>query len=438
MTTTLITNGTLVTLNQEGSIIENGSVLIDGSVIVAAGHLDGVAADRTINAAGRVVMPGLINTHHHLYSTLARGFSPPGEPASNFQEILARMWWKLDLALDANDVYYSAMLPLIESIRAGCTTIIDHHASPSCGEGSLDTIEKAFREAGLSGCLCYEVSDRNQPGEGIAENIRFIKKTAESGDAQISALFGLHASMTLSPATLERCAAEGKALDTGFHVHIDEAECDARASRRAFGDLPIDRFMNNGILGPGSLFAHGIHLDERGWNLLADTNSMMVTNPESNMNNGLAVTPLLELMKAGILIGLGTDGMSNTMIAQARAAYLIQRAVRRDPRVAFVEACQLLLTNNRLIAERVFEEPRGRLVEGHLADIAIFDYTPFTPFDESTFYGHLLFGLVNAPVVTTIARGKVVMENGIIPHLDEIGIRRKAVEQARAMWKRIT
>jgi cytosine/adenosine deaminase-related metal-dependent hydrolase len=191
------------------------------------------------------------------------------------------------------------------------------------------------------------------------------------------------------------------------------------------------------MAGPGSLFAHGIHLDERGWGLLADTGSMMVTNPESNMNNGLGTTPLLELLQAGILLGLGTDGMSNSLIAQARAAYLIQRAVRRDPRVAFVEACKLLLTNNRLIAERVFEEPRGRLVEGHLADIIVLDYVPFTPFDPSTFYGHLLFGLINAPVTTTMCRGNIVMENGMIPHLDETGIRRKAVEHARALWKRI-
>lgn len=437
MTSTLITNGTLVTLNQEGSIIEHGSVLIEDSSIVAAGHLDGVAADRTIDAQGRIVMPGFINVHHHLYSTLARGFSPPGEPAQNFKEILERLWWKLDAALNPDDVYYSAMLPMIESIRAGCTTIIDHHASPSCCDGSLDIVERAFREAGLNGCLCYEVSDRNRPGEGIEENIRFVKKCRASGNPQISALFGLHASMTLGPETLERCAAEGKSLDTGFHVHIDEAECDAKESVRLFGGRPIDRFMNAGLLGAGSLFAHGIHLDERGWTMLAETGSMMATNPESNMNNGLAVTPLLELLRAGILVGLGTDGMSNALIAQARAAYLVQRAVRRDPRVAFVEACKLLLTNNRLIAERVFEEPRGRLVEGHLADIAIIDYTPFTPFDESTFYGHLLFGLVNAPVITTIARGRIVMENGIISHLDETGIRRKAIEQARAMWKRI-
>lgn len=437
MTSTLITNGTLVTLNDQGSIIPGGSVLVRGSTIEAVGQLDGVTADRTIDAGGRIVMPGFINVHHHLYSTLARGFSPPGEPARNFKEILERLWWKLDYALDAEDVYVSAMLPMIEAIRAGCTTIIDHHASPSCCDGSLDIVERAFREAGLSGCLCYEVSDRNKPGEGIEENIRFIRKCHASGDPQISALFGLHASMTLGPDTLARCAAAGEELGVGFHVHIDEAECDASESRRKYGALPIDRFVQAGITGPGSLFAHGIHLDERGWSMLAESGSMMATNPESNMNNGLAVTPLLELLDAGILVGLGTDGMSNAMIAQARAAYLVQRAVRRDPRVGFVEACRMLLANNRLIADRVFAEPRGRLAEGRLADIILLDYTPFTPFDASTFYGHLLFGLVQAPVSLTMARGRVVMENGKIPHLDEEAIRRRTVERARALWKRI-
>ncbi len=437
MTTTLITNGTLVTLDREGSIIENGSVLIDGTAIVAAGVLDGVAADRTIDAGGRMVMPGFINVHHHLYSTLARGFSPPGEPARNFKEILERLWWKLDRALTTTDVYYSAILPMIEAIRAGCTTIIDHHASPACTDGSLDVIESAFREAGLNGCLCYEVSDRNRTGDGVDENIRFIRKCRASGDPQISALFGLHASMTIGDETLERCAAEGKALAAGFHVHIDEAECDAEESLRQFGALPIDRLARAGILGPKTILAHGIHLDARGRKMIAESGSMMATNPESNMNNGLAATPVLEILKEGILLGLGTDGMSNAMIAQARSAYLIQRAVHRDPRVAFVEACTMLLNNNRTMVDRLFAEPRGSLASGHLADIIILDYVPFTPFEASTFLGHLLFGLVNAPVTMTMCRGKVLMQDGVIPHLDEKGIRCKAVEQARALWKRI-
>ena len=164
MSSLLITNGHLVTLDEDNRFIENGSVYIEGDRIVDVGDFaaDTYPADRTIDAGGNLVMPGLINAHHHLYSTFARGFTPPGPPAQNFEENLKNLWWKLDAALDAEDVYYSALLAIMHAARAGCTTIIDHHASPSCCDGSLDQVERAFRDVGLSGCLCYEVSDRNR------------------------------------------------------------------------------------------------------------------------------------------------------------------------------------------------------------------------------------------------------------------------------------
>ncbi len=439
MKSLLIKNGTVVTLNERDEIVESGAVYIEGDRIVEVGAGAGRAkrADRVMDAGGGVVLPGLINAHHHLYSTLARGWTAPGEPARHFKEILERVWWRLDRALTPEDVYYSSIIPVMEAARAGCTTIIDHHASPGCTDGSLDLVEKAFREVGLSGCLCYEVSDRNREGDGIEENERFIGKCRKHGDGQIAALLGLHASMTLGPRTMERCAELVDCLDVGVHVHVAEAACDVEVTRAEFHEEPMERFERYGMTGPGSLFAHGIHLDDEGLAILHGTGSMMVTNPESNMNNGLLVTPVLDLVSRGVLLGLGTDGMSNAMIAQARAAYLLQRDTHRDPRVAFAEACALLLKNNRAVCDRLFKDPRGALAPGQLADVAVFDYTPITPFEKGTFLGHLLFGLVNAPVRHTVARGRVVVENGALPHLDEKGIRARAVEHARKLWARI-
>ena len=436
----LVRNGLLVKLDGRDDFIPGANVYIEGGSIVEAGVFPDAKykADRVIDARGRVIMPGLINAHHHLYSTMARGFSPPGEPARNFQQILERLWWKLDYALEAEDVYLSSVFPLLEAIRAGCTTIIDHHASPSCRDGSLDLVEKAFREIGLNGCLCYEVSDRNVEGAGIEENKRFIRKCRKSGDDQIAALFGLHASMTLGPKTLAMCGEAGAELGAGFHVHVAEAECDGEETARRFGASSLmERFQASGITGRHSIFVHGIHLQPKDLDILRETNSMMVTNPESNMNNGLAVTPVLEILEKGILLGLGTDGMSNQMIAQARAGYQIQRAHRRDPRVAFKEICDMLLLNNRAICRRIFKEPRGVLAPGALADVIIVDYAPFTPFNQDTFLGHLLFGLVSAPVQTTICRGRVLMEDGRISHVDEAGLKARAVERARKLWARI-
>lgn len=439
MSSLLITNGVLVTLNENDDFFEKGHVYIEDDKIVDVGDfpVGKYKADKTIDAHGNIVMPGLINAHHHLYSTFARGFSPPGEPARNFKEILERLWWKLDAALDAEDVYYSALIAVMHAARAGCTTIIDHHASPACADGSLDLIEKAFREVGLNGCLCYEVSDRNQKGEGIAENERFIKKVKASGDDQITALFGLHALMTLGTQTLERCSDIAHGLGAGFHAHVAEAEYDVEITFQRYQRRIMDRFLDFGIPGRQTIFVHGIHFEAREMDLLKSTDSMLVNNPESNMNNGLSVTPILEMLSRGVLVGIGTDGMSSHMISQARAMYLLQRTYRRDPRVMFGEACHIILKNNRDICSRIFREPRGALQRGYLADVIIPEYVPFTPLSPATFYGHLLFGMSFARVATTIARGKVIVENGHLLGVDEEAVRAKCVERARALWSRI-
>jgi putative selenium metabolism protein SsnA len=433
----LIQNGRVATLNDRADILSPGSVLIEGAKIAHVGEAGGWKADRVIDARGRVVMPGLINVHHHLYSTFARGFAPPGKPAEDFKEILEHLWWKLDHALDRDDVYYSALLALIECIRSGCTTVVDHHASPSCRDGSLDVIEQAFREAGLNGCLCYEVSDRNAVGAGIEENERFLKKCATSGDGQITGLFGLHASMTLGAETLERCAEAGRTLNAGFHVHAAEDELDQRVTQKEFRKHVMERFRDAGITGPKSLFVHGVHLDDAEMDILKTTDSMLAHNPESNMNNAVGVPHVLDMLERGILVGLGTDGMASAMIASARAAYLLQRNAQADPRVGFVEACDMLLKNNRAICGRLFREKRGVLEPGALADVILVDYEPTTPMTPETFYGHLLFGLNYARVDTTICRGRVLMEGGKLAGLDERELCAKGAERAERLWRKI-
>ena len=439
MSSLLITNGRLVTLDEDDRFIESGSIYIEGSRIVDVGEFaaDAYSADRTIDARGSLVMPGLINAHHHLYSTFARGFTPPGPQAQNFEENLTNLWWKLDSALDSEDVYYSALLAVMHAARAGCTTIIDHHASPACWDGSLDQVERAFKDVGLSGCLCYEVSDRNQVGEGIEENERYIRKCRDSDDGQMAAMFGLHALMTLGTRTLDRCADIGNSLDSGFHVHAAEDEIDVKVTMERYGRRIMDRFLDFAIPGPKTIFVHGNHFESRELDLLRSTDSMLVNAPESNMNNGLGVAPILDMLKHGVTVGVGTDGISSHMISQARAMYLHQRTYHRDPTIAFVEACEILLKNNRSICNRLFREPRGMLATGQLADIIIPDYVPFTPLNAETFYGHLLFGLSFSRVRTTIARGRVIVEDGRLPHLDEDAIRARCAERAAAIWARI-
>ncbi|MFN2121752.1 MAG: amidohydrolase family protein, partial [Anaerolineales bacterium] len=341
-----------------------------------------------------------------------------------------------DRALSDDDITLSAQIPLIECIRNGTTTVIDHHASPGMREGSLDLIEAAVRQAGIRASLCYEVSDRNVEAGGLEENARFIKKVGK-GDGQIAAMMGLHASFTLSDKTLERCVGVARDGGVGCHIHVAEDAADREDSLQKYGLPTVMRLEKCGVAGPDSLFIHCVHVDEAEMDRIGATGTAVVHNPESNMNNAVGVTPLLKLLQRGILVGLGTDGMSSDMLAQMRCAYLLHRLANHDPRVAFVEAPGLLLQGNAEIARRQFGMEFGSLAEGAPADLAILDYQPPTPLSEANFLGHLIFGLVDAVVDTTVCRGEVLMRNKKILVLDEERIAARSRELAPTMWQRL-
>lgn len=433
-------NGIVATLGPDQQVVWNATVVTEGERIAAVG--DSVKMKKQfpkaegVDCSGKIILPGFLCTHHHFYSTMARGMEVPGEPAANFVEILERLWWRLDRALTEEDITLSAQIPLIECIRNGTTTVIDHHASPGKREGSLDLIEKAVRQAGIRASLCYEVSDRNEMGGGIAENERFIKKVGK-GDGQVAAMMGLHASFTLSDKTLETCVGIAKQAGVGCHIHVAEDAADREDALKKYQMPTVNRLEKLGVAGERSIFVHCVHIDDSEMEILAATKTSVVHNPESNMNNAVGVTKLFDLLKRGVLVGLGTDGMSSDMLAQMRCAYLLHRLANRDPRVAFLEAPQLLLQNNAEICERQFGLRLGEIGEGRPADLAILDYQPPTPLNAGDFLGHLLFGLVDAVVDTTVCRGKILMKGKKILVLDEERIAARSRELAARMWKRL-
>ena len=438
--TTRFENGIVATLGPNNQVTWNGSVVTDGETIVGVGDAAEMKQRfpdaESVDCNGKIVLPGFICAHHHFYSTMARGMAIPGEPASNFVEILERLWWKVDRALCEEDILLSAQVPLIECIRNGTTTIIDHHASPGMRDGSLDLIEKAVREAGVRASLCYEVSDRNVMGGGVEENERFIKKIGK-GDGQIAAMMGLHASFTVSDETLERCVGIAKDAGVGCHVHVAEDLADREDSIQKYGMPTVHRLDKMGASGEKSLFIHCVHIDDEEMDIIASTNTCVVHNPESNMNNAVGVTRIFDLLKRNILLGLGTDGMASDMLSQMRCGYLLHRLANKDPRVAFLELPKMLLWNNADIAERQFGIRVGELAEGRPADLAILDYQPPTVLNENNFLGHLIFGLVDATVDTTVCKGRILMQNKKILSLDEERIAARSRELAPQMWQRL-
>lgn len=437
----LIAGGIVVTLGQNNKVIQDGAVYVRDGLIADVGQTKELterhACQVRVNARNKVVMPGFICAHHHLYSTMARGFAPPGEPATCFGEILERLWWKLDRALLEDDVYVSALIPLIECIRNGTTTIIDHHASPSFRDGSLDLIAKAVLESGIRASLCYEVSDRNTPAGGLAENERFLKRVSAEKTPFLTGMMGLHASMTVSDETLAKCRQVAERYGAGYHIHVAEGVEDDADSLKKYGIRTVERLVTRGICGKNSLFIHCVNINEREMDLIRETGTMIVHNPESNMNNAVGVAKVLAMMSKGILVGLGTDGMASDMPAQMRCAYLLHRLENRDPRVAFCEAPRLLLWNNAEITNRLFPNRLGVIETGASADFAILDYIPPTRLDASNFLGHFIFGMVDAVVDTTIVAGKILMQSKQILSLNEEEIAARSRALADRVWARI-
>lgn len=440
---TLVRGGTLVTLGDPCLVLPDHDLLLQGEWIArlaTTGSLKG-PWDRVVEAEGKVVMPGLVNAHMHLYSTLVRGLSKAA-PSRDFQEVLRNLWWRLDRKLTLDDVEVSAEVALLDAVRKGTTTLVDHHASPGAVRGSLNRIASAVRRTGLRACLCYEVSDRDGTRaieEGLEENAVFARACADGGDPQLRALFGLHAAFTLSDATLGRAAALARDLGTGmgFHVHLAEAASDVEQSRTRHGGTPVARLAAHGILRPGSVAAHAVHLDATDLELLARSGAFVAHNPQSNLNNAVGIADVLALVRHGVPVGLGTDAMTVGMLEELRVGLWAQHLRQSNPSCGFAELTGALFVQNPALATRLWGFPLGTLAEGAAADVILVDYDPPTPLDDGTVLGHLVFGISQAVVDTTICGGRVLMQGKqLAPELDEAGVAARSRVLARKLWER--
>ena len=421
--------GASVVVSYDPPEVAVGDLVLEGGRVRGFGSLPEGIARR--DCRGTVIVPGNACAHHHLYSALARGMPYSLEAPSDFLQILQRIWWRLDRALDEESVRASAMLGALEALRCGTTSIVDHHASPNFIDGSLDVIADALGEFGARAVLCYEVTDRDGPARakaGIEENRRFLSASRPLARGMV----GAHASFTLSDDTLAACTDAARDLGAGLHIHVAEDAVDEEDAVARFGKRVIERLVEHGALDDRALLAHCVHVNEREMKLVESAGATVVCNPRSNMNNGVGHSPFTNRKGR---VALGTDGIGADLVAEAQAGFFRGREAELD--VAPSWPLARLAESQRLVG-RVYDEPLlGTLRPGAPADLAVLAYDPPTPFDAETLAGHFVFGWSSGRVRDVYVAGDLVIDDGRSTLVDEIGLAQACDEAASRLWQRL-
>src|SRR3954469_4393366 len=335
-----------------------------------------------------VETPGLVGAHHYLSSPLARGIPPPTRPPTTFVEILERIWWRLDRALDLELVRWSARLGALEALEAGTTGIVDHHSSPNAIEGSLDVIAEACAEVGVRVRCRYEVTDRNGldgSKAGLAENERFLRG---GGDGFV----GAHACFTLSDDTLDAVSDLAADVGVGVTLHVAESEIDEGAGTR----LLLHAYQS-------WLLAHAVHLERQ-------LPGIIVHNPRSNLNNAVGYGSPARFER----VALGTDGIGADMLEEFRLAFVLARS--RDLDFAPTDAWKWLQTGHQL-------------VPGATCDRVTWSYEPMEPW-------HLAYTPAVRPT-RVVVDGEVLLDESGPTRVDAAEIRARAREEAQRLFSRM-
>ena len=406
--------------------------IIDGIITECGKNLRPKKYDEVVNLSGNYILPGFVNSHTHLYSALSRGMSSPKNAPRNFIEILQKVWWKLDEALDEESIYFSALVGAIEAVKFGTTTLVDHHASPNHIRGSLDLIKNGLSKVGLRGVLCYETTDRGGMKKrdlGLEENERFV--TENANNPYFRGTIGGHASFTLCNDSLRKMGELASMYDCGVHVHVAEDKADTLDSIENYNTDIIGRLDDLGVLRKKSIFAHGVHLHQKQLAKVENAGAWMVHNPRSNMNNAVGYAPLNWY---GTHSALGTDGFPADMFDEAKFGYF--RNAESGHRAEF-SRLPMMLNNGQKLASEFFGRPLGTIAKNSPADLVVLEYHSSTPINYQNILGHFLFGMNSAMVQHVMVNGNWIVWNRQLIGIDEEAVMEKAKKVAAKLWKKM-
>lgn len=422
-------------------VLGDTQIAIEGTRIleVGAGLVEKYPQAHVLDLKGKLVMPGIVCAHNHFYSGLARGIMANIKPCPDFISTLKNLWWRLDRALDEESLYYSGLICALEAIKSGCTTVIDHHASPNFIAGSLATLRHGFIKAGLRGMTCYETTDRNG-GEkelraGVDENLAFARlidaaKAKGEEPYLMEAHLGAHAPFTVSDAGLEMLRDAVESTGRGLHIHVAEDRYDVSHSHDRYSQDPIERLAAHGLINNKTLIGHGLYLSDADIAILNDRDAFLVHNARSNMNNNVGYKHKISAVRN---LALGTDGIGADMFEEMKFAYFKHRDAGGS---LWPDSFTRFLWNGNTLLERNFGARFGRIEAGYQADLTICSYDSPTPLVAQNVGGHLAFGMNSGSVDSVMVNGQMVYQNRAFP-FDVEPIYAQARKVAAQLWHRM-
>jgi 5-methylthioadenosine/S-adenosylhomocysteine deaminase len=440
----LIRNGVLVTMDSQRRILEDHAVAIEQGRVAEIGRTADLEKRHgnaeVLDATGHIVMPGIVCSHSHLYGVLLRGAPLRITPPSDFTQVLQRVWWPTDEAMNFEDAYASALVASLEFAKSGVTTFADTYSGPNSISGVLDHIARAVEEVGIRGFIGYEATERHSKEEGergVQENVRFAEKIQSKTDSKVKPLFSLHASFTVSDDLIKRVKTLAAKYRSPITIHVSEGLGDLHHNLENYGKRTVERLRDTGLLGPDVILAHCVNLDESEIDIIAQTKAGVAHNPMSNMLNAVGVAPILKMLERKINVGLGNDGYIFDMFENMRSTYLLHRVHHRNPNAI---APYILLEMATINGARLYgiEKNVGSIEPGKMADIAIIkpNILP-TPLNASTAVGHLINTVDGDDVETVLVNGKVIVKNKQLLTFDEAKAQSIAQNAAAKLWKRL-
>lgn len=407
-------------------------IIFDKQIIEVGKMINYIKKDYDeIDATGKIVMPGLINGHSHIYSTFARGMNVSFDP-KNFKELLEQLWWKLDRNITNDITYYSGIVSGVEYLKNGVTTIIDHHAS---GEilNSLNSLKQAVcNEVKLRGVFCFETSDRFPIKTCIDENISFIN---ENNTSSTKGLFGMHASFTLSDESLREVSKN--LAGNPIHIHVAESKYDQEHSINHYGERVINRLNRHDLINRNSIITHGLYLDDNELDIIKQKQAVVALNVSSNMNNAVGLPDYNKLKSKGIKVIIGNDGISQRMTNEYQRLYFAMHHQSVSPTAFGFSDLINIINNTYIYASDILDVNLGKIKAGFEADLLMIPYIAPTPLNSENIFGHLLFGLFNNfNPETVFVEGIKIMDKYQVESTLEDKYK-QASELAKILWDRI-